>query len=307
MLSKNPSDKSTLVRKTPAEPLSSNDQADADQELASPAANSFAASASAAEDPSTTPQVNSVIHAIKIMELFAVKQKKYLTLSEISQSLQMHKTTVYRILRTLQTVGWVNQFEAGGKYSLGSGVLLVTAAVVYNYKRRDLIEEEMQKLSNRFNELVVLTTVRGDMGVCVDLVKPKNNLSYLVGSSYVVPFNAGATGKMLFAAQPDEVIKRVLPRLPASGNKALMEQIKDIRAKGYCHSEGEVDRGVAAVAVPLRLKGEIYVMSISGLTTQLRQIGYETLRYALIDSVNRIIRTDQAMHEDLVRNNMKNQ
>jgi DNA-binding IclR family transcriptional regulator len=230
VLSKNASDKISPTGEALATKAIPDDQADARNNPVSAAANTFAAAA--ADDTSTTPQVNSVIHAIKIMELFAVKQKKYLTLSEISQSLQMHKTTVYRILRTLQTVGWVNQFEAGGKYSLGSGVLLVTAAVVYNYKRRDLIEEEMQKLSNRFNELVVLTTVRGDMGVCVDLVKPKNNLSYLVGSSYVVPFNAGATGKTLFAVQPDEVINRVLPRLPASGNKALIEQIKDIQGQG---------------------------------------------------------------------------
>lgn len=250
-------------------------------------------------NPTNVPQVHSVLHAIKIMELFAVKQKKYLTLSEISQALQIHKTTVYRILRTLQTVGWVNQFEAGGRYSLGSGILLVTAAVVYNYKRRDLIEEEMQNIANQFNQLVVLTTMRNDMGVCVDMVKPRNNLSYLVGSSYVVPLNAGATGKMLFAVQPEEVIQRILPRLPSAGLKKLQDQIKAIRMQGYCHSEGEVDGGVSAVAVPLCLQDETFVISLSGLTTDMRKIGYEKIRYALIDSVNRIIRKDNAMQDKL--------
>ena len=59
----------------------------------------------------STPQVNSVMHAIRILELFAIKQKQYLTLGEISLSLQIHKTTVYRILRTLQKVGWIKQNE----------------------------------------------------------------------------------------------------------------------------------------------------------------------------------------------------
>ena len=125
----------------------------------------------------STPQVNSVINAIKILELFAIKQKQYLTLSEISLSLQIHKTTVYRILRTLQTVGWIKQNENGGQYCLGSGALLVTAEAISHYTKQALFEEEMRNLANQFNELVILATLHGDLGVYVDLIKSKHNLS----------------------------------------------------------------------------------------------------------------------------------
>ena len=103
--------------------------------------------------------IEGVTHAIRILELFAIKQKQYLTLGEISLSLQIHKTTVYRILRTLQKVGWIKQNENGGHYCLGSGALLVTANAISHYTRQTLFEEEMRNLANQFNELVILATL----------------------------------------------------------------------------------------------------------------------------------------------------
>ena len=52
---------------------------------------------------STTPLVNSVLHATKILELYAAQKEEYLSIAQISSALAMHKTTVYRILRTLQS------------------------------------------------------------------------------------------------------------------------------------------------------------------------------------------------------------
>ena len=43
---------------------------------------------------STTPQVSSVIHATKILEFYAAQREEYLSLTEISKALHMHKTTV---------------------------------------------------------------------------------------------------------------------------------------------------------------------------------------------------------------------
>ena len=246
----------------------------------------------------STPQVNSVINAIKILELFAIKQKQYLTLSEISLSLQIHKTTVYRILRTLQTVGWIKQNENGGQYCLGSGALLVTAEAISHYTKQALFEEEMRNLANQFNELVILATLHGDLGVCVDLIKSKHNLSLQTVTCYVVPLNAGATGKTLLAAQPDEIMERIIQLMPQNDIPKLREQIKAIRAQGFSYSEGEVDLGVTAVAVPIQLKHGIFVLSISGPTERVKQLGYDTIRFALLNSATNIIRKDTVIDDN---------
>lgn len=242
----------------------------------------------AEERPPGVQQVNSVLHAVRILELFAAQGQEYLSLTQISRSLGIHKTTVYRLLRTLQSVGWIQQSESNGQYRLGSGILLAASAVTIRRTGHDLITEEMEQLAQRFNEMVVLATVHDGTGICVDLVKSRYNLSMMTAVGYPVPLNAGATGKTLLAAQPDDQVCRLTQHLPAAEISPLLETINQIRTQGYCFSEGEVDLGASAVAVPLHLGDTIYVMSISGPGERLRQIGYESLRIALQESVRRI-------------------
>ena len=47
---------------------------------------------------SSTPMVNSVLHATKILDYYASQRREYLSLTEISRAVGLHKTTVYRIL-----------------------------------------------------------------------------------------------------------------------------------------------------------------------------------------------------------------
>ena len=58
---------------------------------------------------SSTPMVNSVLQATKILDYYASQRREYLSLTEISRAIGLHKTTVYRILHTLQSVGWIEQ------------------------------------------------------------------------------------------------------------------------------------------------------------------------------------------------------
>lgn len=233
------------------------------------------------ELPSSTPLVNSVIHATRILDLYASQRKEYLSVTEISQTLGMHKTTVYRILRTLQSVGWIEQSEQNGRYRLGRGILMVASAVAVHHPTRELIAGEMRRLLDLHNETVVLSAVRGKNGICVDMVKSRHSLSVNTENGYIVPFDRGATGKTLLSIQPQRFVDDFLSTLEPEAAEALAEQLRVIREKGYCTSEGEVDMGVAAVAVPLPLKDTAYVLSISGPIERLRGLGYETLYASL--------------------------
>ena len=242
----------------------------------------------------STPLVNSVLHAAKLLELYAAQREEYLSLTEISKKLGMHKTTIYRILRTLQSIGWVEQSQLHGKYRLGTGILLVASAVAVHHNSRDLIKEEMQRLSQHFNETVVLSALRGNTGICVDIVKSKNTLSVTNENGYIVPVDLGATGKTLLSSQPQEIQEKILATLKIDKNKVqvLKKQIKEIQRQGYCSSEGEVDSGVAAVAMPIYMSDGIYTLSIAGPIDRLRSIGHKVLICELkktIDSISKKI------------------
>ena len=210
---------------------------------------------------SSTPMVNSVLHATKILDYYASQRREYLSLTEISRAIGLHKTTVYRIVRTLPSV---------------------------HYTTRQLINEEMRRLCELHNETVVLSSLRGDTGICVDLVKSHHNLGISGENGYIVPLNSGATGKVLLSAQSDELVERLIRNYPGEEEK-LWNQVKEIRQRGYCVSEGEVDEGVAAVAVPLPMPEFIYTLSYSGPVERLRGLDYTILAQSLQNSVKNIL------------------
>lgn len=248
------------------------------------------------EGPSTvsTPKVNSILHAIQILELFAAQRKEYMSLTEISRSLKMHKTTVYRILRTLESAGWIDQSSSNGQYRLGTGILLVSSAVSVHRTARSLISEEMRKLEEKHNETVVLSALRGNIGICVDMVRSHHSLSISSENGYIVPLEIGATGKTLLASQSEEVIARLLASYPEEVAVPLEKNIREIQKNGYCISEGEVDIGVAAIAVPLPLPDCIYTLTISGPAIRLRQLDYMVLKDSLLATADTIQRKSQS-------------
>ena len=239
---------------------------------------------------STTPLVNSVLHATKILELYAAQKEEYLSIAQISSALAMHKTTVYRILRTLQSVGWIEQSAESRNYRLGNSIQLVASAVSVHQSSRSIIYDEMQKLSSQFNETVILSAITDKTGICIDLVKTKHRLALATESGYIVPVDAGATGKTLLAAQAEKLQKAILAQYSLTKIQILKKQLALIAQQGYCFSESEVEIGVAAIAVPLPLETVTYVLSISGPSVRLKQLNYKILLHALQHSVLNIQR-----------------
>ncbi|WP_075579452.1 IclR family transcriptional regulator [Acidaminococcus massiliensis] len=238
----------------------------------------------------TTPLVHSVLHATRILELYAAQRRKSLSLTEISKALGLHKTTVYRLLRTLQHAGWIEQSAKTGKYYLGTGILLVASAVSVHNTSRDLLSQEMHRLAETFNETVVLSVLLGHTGICVDLAKSRHRLGVAGERGYIVPLQSGASGKTLLAAQPEELREQLLQELEPdrTRQRLLRNQLLKILQEGFCISEGEVDQGVAAIAMPLHLKDRLFVLTISGPVDRLRSITYPKLQQGLAETISRL-------------------
>ena len=249
----------------------------------------------AQEAASSTPKVNSVLHATQILEYLTKDQQGGVSVSEISKALSIHQTTVYRLLRTLQSVKWVEQSASTGRYRLGTAFLTVSDFAASNHTGRDIIVEEMRELAERFNETVVLAAVRGETGICLELIKSKHNLSFQNAVGYSTPFHAGATGRMLLASQPDDKVAHILKSYPEHQAMEMKQKIDRMREQGYWISESEVDIGAAAVSVPVKTRDDTYVLSISGPAERLRLLGYDVLRQALQAAADSIHQKEQAL------------
>ena len=63
------------------------------------------------ESPKESEYINSIVRATEILNLYRVKEVKYLGVTDISQALGLHKTSVFRIVKTLEHTGWLVQLS----------------------------------------------------------------------------------------------------------------------------------------------------------------------------------------------------
>lgn len=240
--------------------------------------------------------INSIIRAIDILNLYKNGQI-YFGITEISKILQLHKTTVFRVVKTLESKGWLIKNEITNQYKLGFDILEVASSVSRDFSNRDIIFEEMKKLAKEFNENVVLHVYHDYNAMCIERIEAQNVVKIASEIGSRTPLHAGASSKIVLAYQSTEIIKDVISRglkkftdNTITDENVLLEDLSKIRKLGYAISFGEIDEGVSAVAVPIiDDRGELlYGLSIVAPTSRMEIKGIEKIKIRLLDSTKDI-------------------
>jgi DNA-binding IclR family transcriptional regulator len=131
----------------------------------------------------------------------------------------------------------------------------------------------MRQLSRRTGETVVLTRLFEQTAVCIDSVEGPQALRIRVERGQVQPLHATAAARVLLANLPEETWDHYLgePLEPFTEQtitdpQALRAQLRQIRRQGYCVSDGELESGLRAVAVPVfdKHNDRLFALSVIG-------------------------------------------
>src|ERR1700712_3288723 len=112
--------------------------------------------------------VQSVDRALTILRLLA--ERGDLGVTEIAQSLGVHKSTAFRLVATLERHDIVSQTEDRGKYRLGVGVLRLAGATRV---RLDLVQESRpvtHQLATSVGETLNIVVLSGHEALYLDQV-----------------------------------------------------------------------------------------------------------------------------------------
>lgn len=240
--------------------------------------------------------INSIIRATNILELFGKLNAEYLGVAEISKELQLHKTTVFRVVKTLEHQGWLIQDTPNGKYRLSSKLIALASSVSRNFSVDDLIIQEMKDLRDKFNEDVVLTGIVEDIAVCLEKIQSKNVLRIHSKVGRTTSMVRGSTGKTILAFLPqnkiDAVLSRNFPNTEQGEQEkdALLCQLEKIREQGYCATTSELDLGISSITVPVfgRNQTILYSLGLLGEEIRMEQKGVPEMLRCLQESAKRI-------------------
>ncbi|MCW2782129.1 MAG: Transcriptional regulator, IclR family [Marmoricola sp.] len=226
---------------------------------------------------STAGGVQSVDRAITILDVLARLGEVGVT--ELAAELDVHKSTAFRLVNTLEGRGLVEQTGERGKYRLGVGLLRLAGATT---ARLDVVQEARpicKSLAASTGETVNIAVLSESSALYLDQVAGSSTLQPHNWVGQHIPLHATSNGKVLLSGLAVERLDEVLHRLPAytaltiTKRSALRRELDVVREQGYAVAVDELEVGLTAVAAPIHnAHGDVIAsLSVSGPTFRLGQ------------------------------------
>lgn len=193
--------------------------------------------------------------------LASVAEAGEIRADQIAREVELPLSTVYRYLRTLREVEFVE--ERDGSYVPGWRLLELSGQHLTHTKLVELGHSFLRDLSEATGETAVLTVRVGTQAMCLRQVESHHPIRMAFRINQLLPLYAGAGQRMLLAHAPSTVVERVLEQplrhiTAATLDRAeILREIDQIRRSGFLVSHGELSEGAVAVATPVFANGEI--------------------------------------------------
>jgi PcaR/PcaU/PobR family beta-ketoadipate pathway transcriptional regulator len=237
--------------------------------------------------------IETLARGLNILELFTQKTP-CLSLTEITGSLKLSKSTVFRILATLESSGYLDRDPATRRYRPSLKVLQLGFLAINRLEVRQVARPYLERLSQEVNETVSLCVLHGSDIVYVDRIRNRAIVGVVLDIGSHVPAHSTTVGKILLAYLPPGELRRRLgetklerytSRTITDGD-ALLAQLSGIREDGYAISDGELAVGLRAVGAPIRDMSNDVVAAINVSGSQ-GTISLQRLRKELLPAVVR--------------------
>ncbi|GAA4717117.1 IclR family transcriptional regulator [Brevibacillus fulvus] len=196
--------------------------------------------------------VRAVERALDILLCFT--EATNLGLSEIASRLDLHKSTVHRLLATLEAKGFVIRNPQTEKYRLGYRVWELSANLTHPDDPAILVLPEMERLRDLVGETISLYVRDGLERVRIQAVQSNHPVRRVAPIGARMPLTVGASSKVLVAYADPEIQQEVLSEQNWPDNidrQAFSQQLEQIRKQGYATSVEERELGTAALSAPI--------------------------------------------------------
>jgi len=199
----------------------------------------------------------------QLIEFLAEEPRAY-RLGVISERLGLQKGAAHRLLAALCDMGWVEQEPETGFYRLTLRLAIMGQRVLLATRIPDLTRPFLQKLAEETQELVRMAIVEGERLSWVVFVQGRRTgLIYQPEMIGRAPLTVTSHGKAWLSTLPPEEAMRIVREegFPPPGRygpraiqsiDAFAAAVDETRARGWGMSYEEGERGIAAIAAPIR-------------------------------------------------------
>lgn len=203
--------------------------------------------------------VKSVDRALCIIEKLK-ENSSGMGVTDLSTALGVSKSTIHRLLMSLNVENYVSQEPSTGKYLLGLKFIEIGELVSENLDIRKVTSSFLKELASRTQETVHLVIMEKNEVVYIDKVESPATVRMYSRVGKRTLMHCTGVGKVFLANLPTEVVQSILMQQPMVGftkntiisKEELLKQLKLIKKNGYAFDDEEHEEGVKCIAAPIK-------------------------------------------------------
>lgn len=241
-------------------------------------------------------EIGSISKACLLIEILSTRKSWELT--DLCKAVGMPKTTVHRMLLTLEDNGYVVQEKQRGEYCLSFKLFSIGSRMLRHSSLVDIARPYCRELLEAVDETVNLCVVSGTEMLVVDKQVTSQMLRQdsIIGSSF--PLFQSASGKIFLAfadtAETEKVLALIREQSPGVHSEQVMldlrSELEQVRQTGLAYDYEEVFKGVRCTAAPIYdfQNKLVATLSISAPTVRLNENTSSSIVSHIIEAARKI-------------------
>jgi DNA-binding IclR family transcriptional regulator len=243
------------------------------------------------------PRNSTTERTLDVLDMFG-DNTTTVTAAEVAQRLNVARSTAYRYIQSLVSLGFLEDDKDGG-FRIGRRVLELARTARRGFGISEIARPVMRHLALQTNEVVLLTRLGDGVVVCLEREEVATRavrISYEPGE--IFPINAGAAAHVLLAwldeGELDSILEcssfRRFTPVTLTTARALRNRLTETRAQGFAISRGELDEDVLGVAAPV-LAGSgkvVAAISVAALSNRIPDAQIPTIADAVRSAADEI-------------------
>jgi DNA-binding IclR family transcriptional regulator len=225
-----------------------------------------------------TQSVPALERGVLLLEMLA-KSKGGLTVSQIARGLALPKSSVHRILLTLERHRFLYLDKGTRRYRLGLHLFGLANMALAGVSLREQAAPILHRLMERTGLTVHMAVLEHDEAVLIEKVQPLGAIKVATWVGKRMDLHCTALGKVLLGYRPEQEIDALIKKhglLRHNENtlcsaRKLKENLALARKLGYALDDEEEELGIRCVGAPVfNSHGEVIAaVSVSGTTSEI--------------------------------------
>lgn len=242
--------------------------------------------------------ISSVQKALKVLKLFNTENQD-LTLTEISILSGHNKSSVLRILATLEKENFIKYNKETRKYRLGIELFKLGNVVYESMNLKKIAEPYLQNATKESGLIAHLGILDGLNVVVIDKIWPpqySDSIRMVSKVGGIVPAYCTGVGKTLLAYSSEEFSRRVLEKetfikyseSTLSNIEEVMNELELVRKRGFATNYGEHEPYLECITYPIfNYNGKVIAaLSLTGLKQIVEEMDKEKIHKILQNTTN---------------------